>query len=269
MGVVGWLWKRMQGDRSFADRGRAPSARALRHERVVFLHLQKTAGTTAVMYLRGFFAPERFLSHGDFIATPKDKLRDYAFVSGHFGVDYVDRILDDSYSFTFLREPVGRVVSQYTFLNQTPATERNDRFPLFRIGRQLTLDEFVRSTDDEVTTVVENMQAWQLAHGYDAESRRRFRSLSDDELFARAKANLDRLTYVGFKETFNQDFAAILEDLGLPIPTQWERQNPTAKPVSVDTLDPATRVAIESRVAVDSRLYDYARETYGRRRIDA
>jgi hypothetical protein len=262
--MLGWLWKRIQRDTSVADRSRTPSARAPRHQKVVFIHLQKTAGTTAVMHLRGFFAPERFMSHGDFLAIPKDKLQDYDFISGHFGVDYVERILEDSYSFTFLREPVGRVVSQYTFLNQSPATERNERFPLFRIGRELTLGEFVSSTEDEVRTVVENMQAWQLAHSYDMGTRNRFRSVSDEELFTRAKTNLDRLTYVGFKETFNQDFAAILEDLGLPGPTRWEGQNRTAKPLSVEALDPATRAAIESRVAVDSRLYEYARKAYGK-----
>jgi hypothetical protein len=134
---------------------------------------------------------------------------------------------------------------------------------LFEIGRRLTLQEFVGSTNEEVATVVENMQAWQLAHSYSIEARDKHRSVSDDELFAKAKTNLDKLSYVGFQETFARDFAAILEELGLPNPGKWGRLNRTPEPVPVETLDPAIRAVIESRLAVDLRLYDYARTTYG------
>jgi hypothetical protein len=204
------------------------------------------------------------MSHGDCIEIPRGRLHDYDFISGHFGFDYVEDILAGNYSFTFLREPVGRVVSQYTFLNQAPGSEKTDRFPLFGIGRRLTLEEFVSSTNEEVTTVVENMQAWQLACSYSSESRNKYGSVSDDELFAKAKTNLDKLTYVGFKETFDEDFAAILGHLGLPNPGKWGRLNRTPKPVPPESLDPATRKTIESRVAVDLRLYEYARKTYGK-----
>jgi hypothetical protein len=265
MRTLSRVWNRIRrGDGLLAQRRWEQAVRATGHERVIFIHLQKTAGTTAVRYLQRFFAPGRFMSHGDCLDIPRSKLRDYDFISGHFGFDYVEDILAGSYSFTFLREPVGRVVSQYTFLNQAPASEKTDRFPLFGIGRRLTLEEFVSSTNEEVTTVVENMQAWQLAFSYSSESRQRYRSVSDDELFARAKTNLDKLNYVGFQETFGQDLAAILEDLGLPNSGKWGRLNGTPKPVRVESLNPATRAIIEARVAVDLRLYDYARKTYGK-----
>jgi hypothetical protein len=264
MRKLGRVWNLIRrGERLLAQRRWAQAVRATGHDKVIFIHLQKTAGTTAVRYLQRFFAPGRFMSHGDCLEIPRSKLHDYDFISGHFGFDYVEDILAGNYSFTFLREPVGRVVSQYSFLNQFPASERTERFPLFAIGRRLTLEEFVSSTNEEVTTVVENMQAWQLALSYSSESRHRYRSVSDDELFARAKTNLDQLTYVGFQETFDQDFAAILKDLGLRYPRKWGRLNRTPKPVPVDSLDPATRAVIESRVAVDLRLYEYARKTYG------
>jgi hypothetical protein len=265
MGLLGRAWKPFEhGGRLLARRRWQKIARSLGHEKIIFIHLQKTAGTTAVRYLRHFFAPERSMSHGDCLEIPRGQLRDYDFISGHFGIDYVEDILAGNYSFTFLREPVERVVSQYTFLNQAPRSEKTDRFPLFAMGRRLTLDEFVRSTNEEVTTVVENMQAWQLAYSYSAESRNELGAVSDDELLERAMANLAKLTRVGFKETFDRDFTAILADLRLPTPGKWGRLNRTPKPVPVESVDPETRAIIESRVAVDLRLYEHARDTYGK-----
>jgi len=82
----------------------------------LFLHIQKTAGTSIVDWVRPFYGSENFVSHGDYLngrtddelekivnargKAPRD-FKDFPFVSGHFGFDFARQIMDKRFSFTF------------------------------------------------------------------------------------------------------------------------------------------------------------------------
>lgn len=87
---------------------------------VIFLHIAKTAGTSLVEYLRSRLPAGSALSHGDFLQFPGHPLepqvvQKYRLISGHFGYAHIAPYLADSYSLTFLRHPLARVLSFYKF----------------------------------------------------------------------------------------------------------------------------------------------------------
>lgn len=80
--------------------------------RALFIHIQKTAGSTLVDEAKRQFLEPQVSSHGDYLGG---EVSDKHFMSGHFGIAYAEPFLKDRYSFTFLRDPVDRIISLYNF----------------------------------------------------------------------------------------------------------------------------------------------------------
>jgi hypothetical protein len=93
--------------------------------KIAFLHIPKTAGTSLVQALSGFYAPdERCFAYGlenpFFVQSIENHLQSTSFVTGHF--QFLDH-LKPLHSFeiiTFLRDPVARLLSHYNFIRSTP-----------------------------------------------------------------------------------------------------------------------------------------------------
>ncbi|MCH7920168.1 MAG: sulfotransferase family 2 domain-containing protein, partial [Planctomycetes bacterium] len=90
--------------------------------RVLFLHIQKTAGSSIVELARDHY-DKSVISHGDFGGHKPEDFQDVAFVSGHFGYEFARPLMSDRYSFTFLRDPVDRVLSFYYFCRRMDSNE--------------------------------------------------------------------------------------------------------------------------------------------------
>ncbi|MGA2227357.1 MAG: sulfotransferase family 2 domain-containing protein, partial [Syntrophobacteraceae bacterium] len=86
---------------------------------LVFLHIQKTAGTSMQNHLRDCFGQKEFYSeHSDslYIHSPAE-LSTYDVFAGHFNYDSLRFIPRRTLSiFTFVREPRQRLISLYHFL---------------------------------------------------------------------------------------------------------------------------------------------------------
>jgi hypothetical protein len=229
---------------------------------VVFLHIAKTAGTSIVHFFRRRLPGDAICSHGDFLQFDGDSadrgrsLADYRFVSGHFGYSDVAALLPDAYSFTFLRDPVDRVLSLYKFCLHA---DMQRRFAVARAARDLGLEGFIHSQLPEVCEMLDNQQTWQLARSYWRDDRRALAHLAPDELLDLAWAHLSEFSRVGTTETFDEDFGIILADLGIDEPVPGKRQLQTPDPLPRDTLDPRTLDVLRERVALDYRLLDRAR----------
>ena len=230
--------------------------------RVVFLHIAKTAGTSIVHFFQQRLPAEAICSHGDFLQFPRDpgsltaRLAQFRFVSGHFGYADVAPLLPESYSFTFLRDPVDRVLSLYKFCMH-PDMQR--QFAMARAARDLGLEGFLTSNLPEVCEMLDNQQTWQLARNYWHEDRLALDHLADEELLNIALSHLGEFSHVGLTETFNADFSKILRDLGLDEPVPETRQFETREPVERDALRPATLQRLEERLALDYRLLESVR----------
>jgi hypothetical protein len=230
---------------------------------VLFLHIQKTAGTAIVDSLRPYYGTS-MITHGDFIGHEPEEFRDVLFVSGHFGYDYARALMPSRYSFTFLRDPVERVLSFYHFCRAQESAE----FSTYIRARQLDLAEFVGSVGQDalIRKNLCNNQAWQLAHGY---VLRRGYAVPDElevgdvapaKVLALAIAHLAEFSHVGLAETFAADRDVIMAALRLPAaPAAAVAVNSTPGRPRREELPRRTLELIREITALDQSLYDFAR----------
>jgi hypothetical protein len=224
--------------------------------------MAKTAGTSIVHFFRQRLPKGSICSHGDFLSLAGDgnarleALRQYEFVSGHFGYKDVAEILPGAYSFTFLRDPVERILSFYKFCMH-PDMQR--QFAVARAARDLGLDGFLSSRLPEVVEAVDNLQTWQLASSYWCNDREALRHLSEGQLLELASGHLREFSHVGLTETFDEDLGSILADLDIDAAVPARKQFVTVDPVTRDSLKPATLHLLLDRVALDYQLLEMVR----------
>jgi hypothetical protein len=230
--------------------------------RVIFLHIAKTAGTSVVHFFHSRLPPGITCSHGDFLSFPQEgdafrqKLEEYRFLSGHFGYSDVATLLHDAYSFTFLRDPVDRVLSLYKFCMHA---NMQRQFPAARAARDLGLEGWLSSSLPEVIEMLDNQQTWQIARNYWQEDRNALGEMSQRELLQLAISHLTEFNRVGLTETFNDDFQQILSDLEIEAPVPTIKQFRTVDPVSSQQLSAQSLQALRNRLALDYELIAHIR----------
>lgn len=120
-----------------------------------FLHIPKTAGTTLNAILDDNFDPATTLNlytdeqRRRFRDTTYDDLARYDLVRGHVFISNYKDILDGPLPFdvfTFLRDPVDRVVSEYWFLKSWPKSH----IYIFMNENDISLAEYVTSDRPEL-----------------------------------------------------------------------------------------------------------------------
>jgi hypothetical protein len=241
----------------------------------IFLHIQKTAGTSIIDVARRHYGNEGLTSHGDhlegFNQFPlRDKffetdriLRKYdatPFISGHFGYDFAKPFLSTRYSFTFLRNPIERVLSFYYFCRSRDPKE----FDIYALTQQVSLDEFLLMglKVPAVKACIWNNQAWQLAHGYGNSDRRNILCFGPSEILDLAIRHLEDFSYIGFTETFENDRDKIFAALGIAPSREkiFSNANP-ARPTLKD-LSQSTSNILEELTYLDQALY---KEAWSRR----
>ena len=121
------------------------------------MHIQKTAGTSITEAVRPHYQND-IVSHGDYLKHDTASLKNIPFISGHFGFEYARQFMDDRYSFTFLRDPVERILRFYYFSRTRDPAE----FPIYRVAHEMDLAGYLRAGLDreDVNTYLWNQQAW-------------------------------------------------------------------------------------------------------------
>lgn len=230
--------------------------------RVVFLHIAKTAGTSIIHFFQQRLPAAQICSHGDFLRFPDNKaafqaqLRRYQFVSGHFGYSDVAPLLAESYAFTFLRDPVDRVLSLYKFCMHA---DMQRQFAVARAARNLGLEAFLSSTLPEVSEMLDNQQTWQLARKYWHKDREALAGIRDDELLDTAIAHLGEFDHVGLTEHFDSDFRRILADLDIHQKVPRTRQFKTVDPLLREQLSEPVLTSLQDRLGLDYALLAHIR----------
>jgi len=198
---------------------------------VLFIHIQKTAGTSILEYARSKYH-DNMVTHGDFLNMDMDQIHKTAFVSGHFGFDYIESLLKYRYSFTFLRDPIERILSLYYFCRHQPKSE----FPIYRFAQELDLEKFLQAGFEpgRIKSHIWNHQTWMLACGRNNTSGLEIEKFNSKQLLDRAIINLGKLSHVGFVESFDNDLSEIVRELGLHNPEKKISVNVTKNHVELN-----------------------------------
>jgi hypothetical protein len=248
----------------------------LKLEPVVFMHLQKTAGTSIVNIARHFYGNSKIISHSDVFLdsnhldsvdnglnqadSTKHKFAGIQFISGHFGYHFAKPFMEDRYSFTFLRNPVERILSFYYFC----LTRNPNQFKTYELAQNLSLDEFLLLgfTDPGIKSHIWNYQVCQLADGFGTNSGL---NLKDEELLGLAIQHLEEFSYIGFTETFEKDQDIILKAIGITIPVGKFVCNANPGRPLFDSLPQSSKKLLLELTELDRILYETA---WSRRKIE-
>ena len=238
-------------------------------QRIVFLHIPKTAGSSINNYFRRRFGPGRSgrVAQVDDRNLNKDvwqeqlaAARRARFVFGHFGGAVLPEIAQDAFVFTFLRDPRERVLSAYSFFSSHQ--DANFR----REG--LSLEDFLKSEDPYLRNFLDNTQSRQLAGYFDMAAQ----EVHPDSVVDRAMTVLESMGLVGFVDRFDEDFERLLRVHGLDIPRRTPKENSSREQAEKSgfadkplVLSDEAEILIGNLNRRDQELYDLARQRYGQR----
>jgi len=221
------------------------------------MHIQKTGGTSITEAVRPHYRND-IVSHGDYLEHDTASLKNIRFISGHFGFEYARLFMDGRYSFTFLRDPVERILSLYYFSRTRDPAE----FPIYRVAHEMDLAAYLRAGFDreDVNTYLWNQQAWQLACGWNDPQQRQMPDFTEEQILERAKAHVMQLNYIGFVESIAVDSKVILAKLHVPLPESLVPANLTPERPHRGDLPAATIRLAEELTRLDAALYAHAKD---------
>jgi hypothetical protein len=244
-------------------------------ERIVFLHLMRSAGTTLSDVLSRWAAPGRSRVHmfvDDLVFMPRPILRQMDVIAGHIPFEAVELIPGRFSTVCVIRDPYARTLSHWAELRKSESTFAD-----------LSLDRFV--TDDLFDVPSGNYQARQLAHRIginqawqtysprdqvaarhgDPNQQRILQVLFDstpvaldDEALRQASLKvLSGLDFVGVTDRLEELVQALARHVGVEA-DRIPRLNASA-PFDRDDIPESIRRRIDERTGVDRELYDAAR----------
>ena len=248
----------------------------------VFLHMKKTGGTTFAHHIEKNLRPGEFLwffrYYGDYERVSnrtelktkilslsqrqRDKLKIIGGHSIYYGIDEWLPERDVRYV-AFLREPIGRTISNYNFFRTRINHPHNDeQAEIFRrfvmdAGRARNFNE----TLDYCAVLSNNMFKFLADHVYDTYTDESVAEpyvdqLKNQEILNKLKAVLDKFYFIGLTERSDSDLLFLYGKLG--IKKFFADQNISRKFFQLGPDDNAMLKKIEEKNGLDRQLYDYA-----------
>ncbi|MCG6858252.1 MAG: sulfotransferase family 2 domain-containing protein [Salaquimonas sp.] len=227
---------------------------------VIFLHLQKTGGTTVEHLLRSWFRDRNFASRDRTGKIAVDVLRGSDMIlSGHFLASELPPIADDAIVTTVLREPVERLLSHCYFLKSYTEDHLagfGDSF-LLEVKRtplaELVASEvFAHRFGDFYVRKLDPKYQWEQP-----------RSLASPQ---RALRFLERCNVIGITNRLDDYIHRLMRKLQVPEEAEIPRLNARSdiarlegfEAVERESLDEHTIETIEALLARDRKLYNCA-----------
>jgi hypothetical protein len=266
----------------------------LTRRRAAFVHIPKTGGTSVIGTLTAAIDPARiFPDPGpDFpdryrlsLHAPA-LLAEYDYFLGHYALHEIRYIPGEVYTFTVLREPRARLISQYYFHRSriTPNTPAGNDFLLEK--SRLPLKEYLRDPQVRADPAVDNAQCralFSLARPRPADRAPAFYAracageIDRSCLVDNALENLAGLNAYGTTDGLDDLLRRIARDLGFEIASQAERKLVTDRlpdefpgiytRVEPEVVDEEVSSLLDELVELDERLYRAAKFSLaGRRR---
>jgi len=243
-------------------------------DRLIFLHIEKTAGTTAHHILAQHFpedqiCPERF---GNVTFWDPRNFEPYRYFAMHASLRMINPIPQPRKIVTFLREPVARLLSHYNFW-RSAKDEFIESGNLEHVRYVKTLDLKTLLSPQSLAILPEfwNIYTHRLAGDlYVSPSGKPWRD--ELEVLETALENLSNLTALGLTEFPKLSFQRIAEDLRIPNRYDGVRLNVSATnaDVSPDAFekshlaphDEETMERLARATRLDRHVYDAAQRLF-------
>ncbi len=234
-------------------------------ERLYFLHIHKTAGSTLARILESHFGQGQICPPQvwqQFLALPHAELAQYRLFRGHL-LAFSQWLPARPWIVTFLRDPVERTLSTYDYIR------RNDRHRLHRAATTMDLETFLH--DPETAGTVRDLQTrWILANAFPCDSlkdmERQLEELGLDPLET-ARHQLDSYAFVGLVERFETSVQRLMDTLGWPL-FDWmtehagDRVNVSEGRVRRDELSPGVLDRVLELTVLDRALHEGALDRF-------
>jgi hypothetical protein len=244
-------------------------------ERILFLHIPKTAGTSLKHYLFHRYSANQCLLAPTPQTLQQAVLGDYAFVAGHFDFDQVGRYQRPPVVLTCLRNPIDRAVPAY-YYQRTPRLRIEIQSIAAQIGtgvaaqvlddiRRLnecaSLADFLRREPELAQKTLGNVQTRFLAGAKSASTY----AHEPRRLLAIAKENPQACAAVLLTERMSESVARLDFLLGHDEFGMLTEDNVTENRPSSAQLDPAVATAPAEITDLDLQLYSFAEQLRQRR----
>jgi len=222
---------------------------------VAFVHIPKTGGSTITSMFVRAYSKERLHDAGNCFRGEGDKQErkvtrapapGVRATMGHvtYGL-YRKHLPDDTRYVTFLREPVGRVISHWYRHRRRTNTYRDEKRPFVTD----TVEQAIRMGMPEVNNV-----ATRLLCGVETP----YDDLPADAL-EQAKANLREFAFVGIQERFDESIALLQRTLDMgPVPYGEPRRVSRRRAVR-DEVTREQRALIAEHNQLDAELYTFGK----------
>jgi hypothetical protein len=250
--------------------------------RLGFVHIPKTGGTTVISAISAVVDaakvfPDRYKLSGYAAAF----LAEFDYFMGHYGLHEIRYLPGDVYTFTVLREPRARIISQYYYhRSRMLANAPISPDPLLEKAR-LPIKEYLADAEIRVHPSVDNAQCRALFSPLAESAARPGRAMRRQEdvtrvsLLENAIENLMTFDAVGTTEGLDAFMQLLAGDLGLEIKRAPERKMVTEElhaqfpaiyaKVDYRTIDGEVSALLDELVELDEQLYDVARKSLDRR----
>jgi hypothetical protein len=246
-------------------------------EQLCFIHIAKTAGTTLTSIIDSNFSVDDISPEPDYLeehysgndASANHEnliqlLKHYRFIRGHFAYSFIHPLLPESTLYmTMLRHPIERFLSFYEFLKR----DRERGEPKRRIDLQLLrnataegLVNFICHPDPRIKAKLCNRQMYQLT-SYAADTTH----LSEQDLLQLAKQNLEKFSFVGLTERFQDSVLLMSYRFGWYPNNSYQSLRVAQDRVHQDGLDQKIIDMIFECNQLDIELYKYAQTLFDTR----
>ncbi len=248
-------------------------------ETTVFIHLQKTGGTTLRAFLERQFPADRICPVHDnslHLLSPAELGR-YDFFSGHFdrsSIRFIPR--NNIRTVAMFREPRARLISFYRFLRSHPVRDEFANDPFMRLANEVSAEEFYERPETRKLPAVNNHYLAALCGSF-SRTRTNPDSAKTDfglDSLENAKQQVRGLTAFGITERFNQSAEYICAVLGhshppsiaaLHVTDDFPRLDGRFQRVEPVAMTSRLSAAFEELTKFDDDIYRFAVDEFERR----
>lgn len=200
--------------------------------KLVFQHIPKTAGTTIHDYLVNFIGEDNTCKarFDDIINYPRGNINRLTFFSGHYNLESINYIPGKKFVFTFFRDPTERIKSLYRFWasHTDEAIEKNNLIGP-RLSKEYNFSDFLKlqhqiveiNFNNHLTKMITGLTVNQFNHLVE--------NNQEEVIISLGKQAINNLFFIGFQETFSEDFEALLTLLSIPVSKPFKRVRDSKK----------------------------------------